>query len=279
MAYDKISGKVGYNDASHTYTHIDDGRRYISVTTLIHQFVPVFDGQYWATYKAVKDVLDKVGLWWRYKKQAGGWEKVVAYYNKHGYNALAPDIEARKHWYLNKWEAEKNQACDLGSDIHNELEGAAIHAQEIREGNANYEVTQEGILDAQDFSSNRLYPELLIYNDQYGVAGQADKVFKEDLFVDIHDYKTCKSIDTEGFREETLLAPLTHLQNANYWIYALQLSMYGWMLEELGYKVRNLQLHWIHGENRDDKTRNAGVKTYKLPYLKTEVGLIMLNKK
>ncbi len=93
--------------------------------------------------------------------------------------------------------------------------------------------------------------------------------------MDVHDYKTCKSIDKEGFRGETFLKPLQHLQNANYWKFSLQLSTYAWMLQECGYKVRNLYMHHIHGKNREDKERNAGVKTYKLPYLEQEVREMM----
>jgi len=281
--FDKIAGKVGYNDAAHTYTHVDDGKRYTSVTTLIHNYVPEFKGDYWATYKACKDVMEQEGTWYAYKIQAGGWEDVVQHFeSSYKINLSTKTIEAvlkRKQWYLDKWDADRDNSCILGSEIHNSLEDAAYVSQQIREGEANYEVTEENILNIQDFTGNGVYPELLMYSDTFMVAGQADKVFREGMDVDIHDYKTCKSIDMEGFRGETLLEPLTHLQNANYWIYCLQLSMYGYILEMMGFKVRNLYMHHIHGKNREDKKRNAGVKTYELPYMKEDVIRILeLNK-
>lgn len=280
--FDKIGGRVGYNDEAHTYTNLDSGKKYISVTTLIHKFVPEFKTDYWATYKAIKDTLDDEKdwkPWWQYKKKAGGWDKVVKYYKTAigkrwlNRNDLA-NIKVRKQYYIDKWEKQKDDSCLLGSKIHNELEEAAYHYQQIRHEEVNYKVSQSGILDLQNFSDNGVYPELLIYNDKYMVAGQADKVFKEGIYVDIHDYKTCKEITEEPFMEETLLKPFTAIPNANYWIYQIQLSMYGWMLEQSGFKVRNLYMHWIYGDDKESDTRDK-VKTFKLEYKPEIVKQIM----
>lgn len=282
MNFDKIGGRIGFNDEAHSYTHLDTGNKYISVTTLIGKYKPEFKTEYWATYKAIKDIIDDPGNWrpwWGYKKQAGGWENVVAHFNRElgrvGFseNQLF-EIEVKKTYYIDLWEKQKDDACELGSEIHTELEQAAYHCQQIKHEEVNYDVSEKDILDIQDFNSNGVYPELLIYNDTFGVAGQADKVFKQGLFVDIHDYKTCKEITQEPFMEETLLSPFTHIPNANYWIYEIQLSMYGWMLEQMGYKVRNLYMHWIYGDDKESKVRDK-VKTFELEY-KPEIVLEMM---
>ena len=279
MIFDKQAAHVGYNDEAHVYKHVNTGQQYMSVTTLIHKFVPEFDTYYWSTYKAVKDVLEEKNMWYDYKKKAGGWESVVPYFNANYMELGGPTyglIQKRQQWYVFKWEVEKNDACEKGSAIHNQLEEASYHAQHVKdEENTIYRVSQNNILALQDFTTNGAYPELLIYNDFYMVAGQADKVFKEGRRVDIHDYKTCKDITTEGFRGETLLAPFDHLPNANYWIYTLQLSMYAWMLEKCGYEVGSLQMHWIRGKDKFDKERNHAVETFTLPYLKQEVQMMM----
>jgi len=274
--YDKVAAHVGYNDKAHTYTNTKTSNKYVSVTTLIHNFVPPFKADYWATYKAIKDVLGEA-TFGRFKRRAGGWESVVGYYGKHP-NLLAQytvAIELKKQWYFDEWDRVRDNACELGSAIHNELEGAAYHSQQIRGDEVNYIVSQDNILALQDFSSNRVYPELLIYSDEFMVAGQADKVFKQGNYVDIHDYKTCKAIDVEGFRGETLLDPVSHLQNANYWIYTLQLSMYAFMLEQCGYTVRNLEMHWIYGDNPETSNVRDKVKTFHLKYMRDEVVKIM----
>ncbi len=273
MSFDKIGGRVGYNDADHSYTNMDTGEKYISVTTLIGKFKPEFKTDYWSTYKAIKDILEDPKdwkPWWKYKKTAGGWANVPQHFTTDlGKVSLSEDqlfeIEIKKTYYVDKWQQDSDDACELGSGIHLELEEAAFHCQQIRHHKVNYQVSDKNILVLQDFSSNGVYPELLIHNDKFMVAGQADKVFKEGKYVDIHDYKTCKEITKEPFMEETLLSPFTGIPNANYWIYQIQLSMYGWMLEQLGYKVRNLYMHWIYGDDKESKVRNK-VKTFELEY-------------
>ena len=48
---------INFEEQSHTYTHSKTNEKYISVTTLIHNYVPEFDEAYWSLYKSVKDVL------------------------------------------------------------------------------------------------------------------------------------------------------------------------------------------------------------------------------
>ena len=125
--YDKVASHIGYNDEEHTYTNTRTGLKYISVTTLIHGFVPEFKSNYCATYKVLKDALEKHGNWWDFKQAAGGWEEAVGYWEQQAINhpmQLQTTIRDRKQWYLDKWEAEKDNACVKGSAIHNQLEEA-----------------------------------------------------------------------------------------------------------------------------------------------------------
>lgn len=117
------------------------------------------------------------------------------------------------------------------------------------------------------------YPELIIWNDKYTVCGTADKVWINTIdgvrFIDIDDWKTNKEIKMPT--RYNMEAPLGHLSDVNYIHYTLQLSTYAWMLEQVGFTIRNLYLthqREINGES----TR------YKLQYLKKEV-LLMLNHK
>ena len=274
MLYDKESGHIGYNDEAHIYQNKNTGGHYKSVTTLLGEFKPKFDAYYWSAYKACKDCMEEEGSWYAYKKRAGGWESVVPYFNanyKELDKQLYGRIQKKQQEYKQKWAREGRIANVKGSKIHEDLEGAAHHARIMRQGEHNFEVSQETILQLQDFESNKCYPELLIYNDEYQIAGQADQVFKQGRWVDVEDFKTYKRLEEEGFRGEMMLEPLGHIPNANYWGTALQLSMYGYMLEELGYKVRSLRMHWIHGKDEFDKERNAGVRTYEMPYMKDDI--------
>ena len=214
MTYDKVKGKIGFNEKEHTYTNIETGEKYISVTTLLSKFKPKFEGDYWATYKACKDAMEEAGEWYGFKKSAGGWENVVNYWHQQAINhpmQLQKDIKKRKKNYLTKWTKEGRIANEKGSKIHEDLEKAAHHSRLLREGDINYEVTEEDILAIQDFTTNKVYPELLIHNDEFMISGQCDQVFKEGKYVDIEDYKTYKKLSYEGFRDETMLQPIQHL--------------------------------------------------------------------
>ena len=91
-----------------------------------------------------------------------------------------------------------------------------------------------------------------------------DWVRKKGRQVWIKDYKTSKEITKEAFRDEKLKFPLDGLLNANWHIYAMQLSTYGWMMERCGYEVMGLDV--IH-------TRTE--TTYNMPYLRDHVKRMM----
>ena len=116
------------------------------------------------------------------------------------------------------------------------------------------------------------YPELLVWNEKCGIAGQADKVFLETIgntrYVDIDDYKTNNKIKTESAYVKKLKGrvmmkkPLGHLMDCNHTHYNLQISTYAWVMEQFGFKVRNLAFHHYN-------------KPYVLNYLKREVEMML----
>ena len=59
--------------------------------------------------------------------------------------------------------------------------------------------------------------------------------------------------------------PLNNLDDVNYWHYALQLSTYAWMIQQLdpAYEIEDLVL--VHFDHDDNMT------VYHMPYLKDEV--------
>src|SRR5262245_47122533 len=121
---------IQFEEKSHTYTR--NNQQYISVTQLIDRYVPPFDSEYWSLYKAIKDVLSDRGLFYSYKMEVGGWKKVVPDFLKFGYHKDIDILIVRQqNWYLDKWGVKKREACEKGSRIHNELEGAVNHAREV----------------------------------------------------------------------------------------------------------------------------------------------------
>jgi len=260
--------RIVFDEPSHTYTCSNTKEQFISVTTLIHKYVPEFDSAYWSLYKAIKDILSKHNYFSTYKRSVGGWEKVVRAWRANPIKRFQQEVNLQQEMYLLEWDIISESACDAGTKEHKRREDQVSENNYVIHDNIQYETpllhSQTDILDIQDFRTNRIYAELLVYNDRYKVAGQVDWVRKKGRQVWIRDYKTSKVITKEAFRDEKLLTPLNDLFNANWYIYAMQLSTYGWMLEQCGYSVQGLEV--IH-------TRTE--TTYDMPYLKDHVELMM----
>lgn len=66
----------------------------------------------------------------------------------------------------------------------------------------------------------------------------------------IFDYKTNKEIKREGFRGETLLPPLNHIQKCEYEKYNLQLQFYKFILERnTDFEVGDCYIVWVASQN------------------------------
>jgi hypothetical protein len=187
---------IEFEEKSHVYRR--NGTRYISVTQLIDRYVPPFDGDYWSLYKSIKDVLSERGLFHYYKLNAGGWKNVVAYYRKFGsgHQSLNYKILMRQQWYLEQWGLKNKQACERGSLIHNELEGAVNNARQVEvdkhhlpvyEGNNNKNILRTDHIG--------IHTERYLWNDEFKVAGKSDVIIVPTAGrIRVKDYKTNEKI-------------------------------------------------------------------------------------
>lgn len=107
--------------------------------------------------------------------------------------------------------------------------------------------------------SQKLYPEKIIGDEELGVVGRVDLIGKEDKIIFVYDYKT-NDLDKKVYNN--LKPPLQHLEDKPINEYALQLSLYAYMLERQGYKVGGLKLFDI---------QQGAVEVIELPYLKEEI--------
>ena len=131
------------------------------------------------------------------------------------------------------------------------------------------------IFDSLKDLKDGFHPELILWNNKYKLAGQADMVFVETIgdkrYIYVDDHKTNKEIKTTNgywqYDKETkkkywkgnyMLEPLSHLECCNYNHYRLQISTYAWMLEQEGYIVKNVSFTHLNEQ-------------YRFEYLKTEV--------
>lgn len=240
---------VTFQEEGHKYTN-EKGEQYISVTTLIGKYKTPFDSDYWSTYKALKFVLEKKGSWSHYKQRAGGWERVVEFH-KQNLTMYEEEIRQVKQQFLQQWDKKGRDAREAGTAYHQAQETTKRLEGHDTIGGKQFPVqSPTDLLALQEFAKDGIYNELLLYNDYFKVAGTADKVIKQGRTIDIHDYKTSEEIEMQSFQDTRLKHPLQHLPACNFYEYSIQLSIYAWMLEVVGYHIGNLAIEHVKDNNR-----------------------------
>ena len=275
MEIDKQNGKICYNDLAHVYWNEDTQNKYISVTTLIHNYTQPFDKEFWSAYKAIEKLLDPES-WKIAKKELLASKKVTTeFISNYGIQEL--DFNKTQQDILDAWQEENFKSCERGTKIHAELENS------MYDMGANTSLKRFGIggkficdkgrtnLDLE----NGVYPEYLISRESKDgilrIAGQIDLLVKNGNDIYIIDYKTNKKIDLKGgFNTQTkstakMQYPLNNLDDCNYSHYTMQLSTYAWMVQKLNpdFVIKDLIL--VHFDHQNNQT------IYHLDYLKAEV--------
>lgn len=195
---------------------------------------------------------------------------------------------------LKKWERKRDLAAGIGT---------AYHA--IRENDNNltnfYNVKCEvefcPVIDNHKWSlpinqlrNNTEYRELMIYDFDHMICGQADKVIVVNNKINIWDYKTDAEIKFKAFSSKwvdpaMMLPPLTHLEECNANIYSLKMSMYMYLLWKSNkgkLKPGDIIIEHIHLQrnpqddnlpmlDKNGKPIVLKIEKIKLPYRKKEV--------
>lgn len=208
---------IVFNAADHSYKSIEaEGIDWISVTSLISNFKKPFDA-----------------------------EKVAASVTK----------KAKSKWFgippekiLELWKAEADRATTLGTFYHNQREADLCSLSSIElEGIPIpvYRPIEEGTLKRapEQKLTDGIYPEHMVYLKSAGICGQSDLVEVVNGKVNIIDYKTNKEIKTESFKNwegisDKMSHPVSHLDDCNFYHYALQLSIYMYIILKHNRKLR-----------------------------------------
>lgn len=216
---------IVFNAADHSYKSIDaEGIDWVSVTSLLSNFKKPFDA-----------------------------EKIAASVSK----------KSRSKWFgippekiLELWKAEADRATTLGTFYHNqreadlcslssiELEGIPIPVYRPLEEGALKKAPEQKLTDG-------IYPEHMVYLKSAGICGQSDLVEVVNSKVNIIDYKTNKEIKTESFKNwegisDKMSHPVSHLDDCNFNHYALQLSIYMYIILKHNRKLRPGKIYIHH---------------------------------
>jgi hypothetical protein len=131
-----------------------------------------------------------------------------------------------------------------------------------------------------------VYDEMPFMDPHCLLIGIPDRVTIKDGYIHIDEYKADKKIYTNSYRahgnrfapKRMLLSPVGHLPDCNYFRYALQASLYM-------YLVWQSNKHLIPGDIRiihkvyDDDFNELESKVYNVHYLRREVEVLMNNLK
>lgn len=261
-----------FNDADHSYKSIDgDNIDWISVTTLISNFKKPFDA---------KGIAAKVS-----KNKRSKWY------------GIEPET------ILKIWDDESQRAMTLGTFYHNQREADLCSLASIeKEGVTipvfipNVEPNGIKVAPSQKLESG-VYPEHMVYLKSAGICGQSDLVEVVNDKIYIIDYKTNKEIKTESFVNwegisDKLSFPLQHLDDCNFNHYALQLSIYMYIMLKHNPKLKpgKMYIHHIIFEEDEKDENGYPVTKYspegdpivkevipmEIPYLADEVRSIIL---
>lgn len=258
---------IRFNEKLHRYTD-EDGNVYTSVTTLIGEYTPKFDEDFWARQKA---------------KETG---------------LPVSTIKAN-------WAKIRDEACDHGNKIHKELEDSIVSSgnnENFKLGTklVPYSISLQAdtvvpidVLRHSPLAKNypiifdelsgliqrgaEVYAEKRVYLDEYKVAGTIDcpifspngkdfiifdwKTNKDELKFKSGYYKKVNGVKTNQWvdKKEYFDYPLVDLEHCKGNIYTMQLSLYAYILEQWGYTCKGLYLFHIK--------RDGSVSRHSLKYL------------
>jgi hypothetical protein len=195
------------------------------------------------------------------------------------------------------WKGESERALELGTFYHNQRESDICSLASMEKEGVTLPVyvpiEKDGIKHAPEQKlTDGIYPEHLVYLKSAGICGQADLVEIINSTVHITDYKTNKEIKTEGFTNwegitEKLAAPVNHLDHCDLNHYALQFSIYMYIILKHNPKLKPGKLFIHHITFEKEAEDEYGYPIYKklsngdpvveavtpieVPYLRDEV--------
>ncbi len=272
---DKENDVCFFNDETHKYYNKQDMQPYISVTQLVGAYEQPFQEDFWSSYKALERILDTdtFSIVRKTLLETKKFDKRIL----EKFKIITEDFQKEKQNILDEWKAKKDESCEHGTAQHLIKELSFYDKTDFdlsrygfKECVGKYDCTANYYkLDKE----RAIYPEFLMAIDYKGLrlSGQADIIVKNGNDIYIGDWKTNKDMKTTSYYDKKkksnvmMRFPLNNLQDCALQHYFLQLSTYGFMLQQINPNFVIKQLEIIHID-RDGKET-----LYPVPYLKSDV--------
>ena len=179
-------------------------------------------------------------------------------------NKLIKNHPKYKNKTVDSLIAEWDESAKYGTMVHDELENwvkNSVEPKDVKSING-----KNWLIAYQAKSDIDVLSEIIIYSTELKIAGTIDILAKDnntDEYI-IIDWKTSKKINKTSYKYKTGNHEITkNIMDCNFYHYALQLSLYRFILEEYyNLKVRNQVIAHI----KDD-----GVDAHIAPYMKMEI--------
>jgi hypothetical protein len=241
----KFNG-ITYTDSSHEY--VVGKKKCISGTKFIKLFTPEFDSDGQAEKYALKHKLEKQDVLdlWADKRDAS----TIKGTHVHSY---------AEHRYMNKrYEPSFENALSRFFEYANEK---VIDPYEkcIEHFNKFHEASKGSLIPIRS--------EVVVWDEKLMIAGMLDQIFWNEKMQEyqIWDWKTNKKINTFSIYKQRMLDPISNLHDCELNKYALQLSLYKYIIE----KNTNIKLgnsYLVHLTEH-----NSSYEVIPVRYLKREI--------
>ncbi len=202
-AVDYFGNEIIFEEDGHKYwspNHEDV--KYVSATTFVHSFAKPFDS---------------VGMAEKVAKKRG---------------IAAAEV-------IKEWDDKREASCEFGTRVHETCEDVLKSASVFRNQPRNdkeFRVMEQGKAMASKIlrSYEIVAVEQILFDITLGIAGTADLIVlsPKTKSIVILDWKTNASIDKESKYGDRMLKCVSHLSDCNFNHYALQLSLYEYILRK-----------------------------------------------
>lgn len=235
---------IVFNADDHSYKSIDDSNiDWISVTTLVSHFKKPFDA---------KKVAEKVT-----KNKNSKWYGIDPVLIQQIWANEGDRSTTLGTWYHNQRE---DDLCSLASIEREGVTVPVFKPTELKDGVkvAPVQKLEPGV-----------YPEHMVYLRSAGICGQSDLVEVVNGKVNIIDYKTNKEIKKESYVNwegvsDKMTPPVDNLDDCNFYHYALQLSIYMYIILKHNSKLKPGRIIIHHIIFEIEKEDNWGYPVTKL---------------
>jgi len=242
--------------------------KFVTLKEDTHQYFDV-NG---AEYKSVSSVLEKIKM--PFDRQGQSWRSASS---NLGQAATTEEIQAEQQRLLKSWDDMRISSTDWGTLVHENMESY------FTIGNCDARFLPAAKRIAAFFKNAISFlPEVVCYNPEYMLAGTFDLgVIRRKgnkgstTLVDLWDFKTNERkgiqfdssyIDKHGVYQpgmKFMLPPMDHLEQCNFNIYSLQLSLYALMIQlRYGVNIGRMGIIFIN--------KQMQVTIHQVPFMKYE---------